>query len=132
MVLNGRPPTVADVADVLDVEPEAGRQALQVCRLQSVESLSPRDGETSVLTSERVDETGYESIAVVWREKGTAPARGGEDNGAGGAVRGPARVPARPCRGGKDTNAADHRPRQPSRGAPQPRAASRRPAAQPA
>jgi hypothetical protein len=85
MVLNGRPPTVADVADVLDVEPEAGRQALQVCRLQSVESLSPRDGETSGLTSERVDETGYESIAVVWREKGTAhrPRRGRQWRGRG-------------------------------------------------
>jgi RNA polymerase sigma-B factor len=57
---NGRPPTVADVADALDVEPEAVRQALHVRRLRSVESLSPPDGEISVLASKGVEETGYE------------------------------------------------------------------------
>jgi len=58
----GRPPTVADVADALDVEPEAVRQALHVRRLRSVESLSPPDGEISVLASEGVEETGYERV----------------------------------------------------------------------
>src|SRR4051812_37463912 len=56
----GRQPTIAEVAQALDVEPEAVRQALQVRRLRSVESLSPRDGEISVLGSEGVEETGYE------------------------------------------------------------------------
>jgi len=57
---NGRRPTVADVADALEVDPGAVREALHVRRLRSVESLSPREGEIPVLASEGVDEIGYE------------------------------------------------------------------------
>ena len=56
----GRPPTVADIADALDLDPEAVRQALDVRRLRSVESLSSPDGEVAVLASKGVEETGYE------------------------------------------------------------------------
>jgi len=57
---NGRPPTVVDIAAALDVAPEAVRQALDVRRLRSVESLSPPDGERSALASEGADDPGYE------------------------------------------------------------------------
>ena len=56
----GRPPTLADIADALGVDPDAVRQALHVRRLRSVESLSPQDGEISVLASEGVKEAGFE------------------------------------------------------------------------
>ena len=59
---NGRRPTVADVADALDVDPGAVREALHVRRLRSVESLSPREGDIPVLASEGVDEIGYERV----------------------------------------------------------------------
>jgi RNA polymerase sigma-B factor len=57
---NGRPPTVVDVANALDVRPEAVRQALQVRHLRSVEPLSSPDDEISVLASHGAEEPGYE------------------------------------------------------------------------